>query len=609
MNQAIERLHQALNKTHWHYANRQLVSKMLCEFLYEEMLTTEISQQEDNQYVHTLVISPSLSYRFSASPRIFGNWRIHTDSVTRYENNEPSPILSVSQFIRDTYALIGIGGLTLGHLLRELNNTLVADCHALSLQKNGSSEALLSLPNHELEGFMQGHPWFVINKGRLGFSYADYLRHAPEMQHASALTWIAVHKQQALFNTISHLDYETVINQELSLADRTRFTDKLRAEKLSPHDYYFMPIHDWQWQNQLVTLFSQDMAHQDIIYLGVSEDHYLPTQSVRTFTNQSQGHKYQVKLPLSIFNTAVYRGLPGERTTLAPLLSEWLRQKFSADAFFAEECRLILLGEIASIDYPHRDYRHLEKIPYQYKELLGVIWRENVRTYLKENETAITMASLIHVDAQQKPFVCALVEKSGLSLAEWLKTFFAVTIPPLLHWLYRYGLVFSPHGENTLLIMDNYRPVGLVIKDFIDDVNLSDRDLPETADLPPPLRDVLLKVSDHQLTQFIHTGLFVVLYRYLSDILATHAHYAEADFWQQVHETILAYQKKYPDLQVRFEQFDLLRPSFNKMCLNRLRLLSVGYADYDDRPKVDTITPMNNPVNADYLHAWRSKQS
>lgn len=604
-----DKLHQALSPAHWQYANRQLVSKMLCEFLYEEMITTDVSHKNGTIYEHRLIVSPSLSYRFLASPRIFGNWRIDPASVARYENDTLTSTLSVSQFVRDTYALIGIGGLTLGHLLRELNNTLVADCHALSAQKHHSSEALLSLANHELEGFMQGHPWFVVNKGRLGFSYIDYLQHAPEMQNAAPLIWIAVNKDRAIFNAISQLDYENLIQQELSDKDKQTFIKKLQTENVSPDHYYFMPVHEWQWKNQLVTLFSQDIVCQDLIYLGASEDAYLPTQSVRTFTNNSQQSKYQVKLPLSIFNTAVYRGLPGDRTQLAPLLSEWLRKKFSEDTFLQQDCRLVLLGEIASIDYPHRDYQHLEKIPYQYKELLGVIWRENVNTYLKENETAITMASLIHVDYQQKPFVNALIEKSGLSLQQWLKEFFTATIPPLLHWLYQYGLVFSPHGENTLLILDKYRPVGLVIKDFIDDVNLSDRDIPEVADLPVPLRHTLLKVKDHQLTQFIHTGLFVVLYRYLSDILETHSHYPEADFWQQVHDTIRCYQDQHPELQSRFEQFDLLRKSFNKMCLNRLRLLSVGYADYDDRPKVDTITPMNNPVNADFINRWRMQSA
>jgi siderophore synthetase component len=218
------------------------------------------------------------------------------------------------------------------------------------------------------------------------------------------------------------------------------------------------------------------------------------------------------------------------------------------------------------------------------------------------------MASLIHIDQQQLPFICELINKSNLSIQTWLTTFFNVTIPPLLHWLYQYGLVFSPHGENTMLILDSqYRPKGLVIKDFIDDVNLSDRDLPELNDLPLPLKEVLLKVSDQKITQFIHTGLFVVLYRYLSDILQTYADYDEADFWQQVHDVIKSYQESHPELQNRFNQFDLLRASFNKMCLNRIRLLSVGYADYDDRPKVDTIGLMNNPANAQNIAAWRSK--
>lgn len=599
----IATLLQSLTKAHWSEANRALVKKIVTEFLYEEMLQTIIVHSSNDQSSHHLIVDSSLYYSFEANPRIFGNWHIDVDTITRWKDNKPSTELSVSQFIHDTYALIGIKGLTLGHLLRELNNTLVADCHILALN-NLSTNELLSRNSYELEGHMHGHPWFVVNKGRLGFSYSDYLTDAPEMRHPIQLSWIAVSKKIASFHT-SDKEYDQLISQELSEKDLKKFFHQLAEYSLSEKDYFFIPVHDWQWKNQLITLFSEDIVNQTVVYLGKSDDYYLPTLSIRTLNNVSDLTKHQVKLPLSIFNTAVYRGLPSDRTQAAPLLTSWLKKKYSEDSFFQKECRLIMLGEIASIDVPHFYYSQLDNIPYQYKELLGVIWRENVNVYLKPYESIVTMASLIHVDSFKKPFVSGLIEKSGLTTDVWLASFFKSTITPLLHWLYRYGVVFSPHGENTALILENGKPVGLVIKDFIDDVNISDTHLPETDDLPPSLRAILLKVDDKQLTQFIHTGLFVVLYRYLSDLLKTYDGYSEADFWQQVHDVIVDYHREHPSYHDRFLRFDLLRPSFNKMCLNRLRLLSVGYADYVDRPKVDTIEPMKNPANLDVINAFR----
>jgi siderophore synthetase component len=579
-----------LNQKSWNFCNRQLVAKILAEFLYEEMLHTDIV---DN--VHYLRISNDLFYTFQADLRIFGNWRIDAASIMRHKQDEKTLDITVQQLIRDTYQMVGIDGLTLGHLLRELNHTLLADCHLYAL-KNLEAEALLQLKNHELESYMTGHPWFVINKGRLGFSYSDYMTYAPEMAKPTALAWIAVHRHIASFHAAKKISYDALLHEELSQKDLSAFQKVLIDLDLSINDYYFMPVHDWQWNMQIINLFTPEIVKQHIVYLGKSSDLYLPTQSIRTFCNDSHTHKLQVKLPLSIFNTAVFRGLPGERTRAAPLLTDWLLKKMQEDSYLQNECRLILLGEIASIDVPHPDYNQLECVPYQYKELLGVIWRENVNTYLKPTEKAITMASLIHVDSREKPFVSVLIAKSGLTMDAWLQALFQSVIPPLLHWLYQYGVVFSPHGENTLLILENNQPVGLVIKDFIDDVNISESQIPERKDLPESLQTILLSVPDDAITQFIYTGLFVVLYRYLSDILQTYENYPEKEFWKKVHNVILDYQNTHPALKPRFQQFNLLKRFFNKMCLNRLRLLSVGYKDYSDRPKVDTIRPMQNPL-------------
>ncbi|GAA3331857.1 hypothetical protein GCM10020331_090060 [Ectobacillus funiculus] len=53
--------------------------------------------------------------------------------------------------------------------------------------------------------------------------------------------------------------------------------------------------------------------------------------------------------------------------------------------------------------------------------MLGVVWRESVYNGLQDGEYAITLAALLHVDHEGKPFVSALIEKSGLTVEEWVK--------------------------------------------------------------------------------------------------------------------------------------------------------------------------------------------
>lgn len=608
MNQSESLLKKTIKPKYWQLANRNLLAKILSEFMYEELIETKIYKLSDDSYEHHLIVNQDLKYIFTASPRIFGNWQVIPESISCIHKKSKTSELQVNEFIANIYQQIGIDGLTVGHLIRELNHTLIADCHLLANPQNLNKHLLNLESAAELEGFMRGHPWFVVNKGRLGFSYDEYLAYAPESSNLQQLSWIAVKSLCAEYKAIKNLDYRKLIVNELGADAVSKFDVEMNNAGLNPEDYVYMPVHDWQWQRQIIQLFAKEIATQEIFWLGKSSDYYLPTQSIRSFNNQSNKSKFQVKLPLSIFNTAVYRGLPNERTRLAPLLTAWIKEICHEDKFLQQQ-GLVMLGEVASINCPHPIYNQLHGIPYQYQELLGVIWRENVNNYLHADEKVITMAALIHIDNENQPFITELIANSGLTIDEWLAKLFEVVIPPLLHWLYKYGVVYSPHGENTMLVLDdNNCPKRLVIKDFIDDVNISQHDNEALMNLPDELKSVLYRLPDADLAQFIQTGLFVVLYRYLSDILATYVCYPESQFWEILYQVINQYHNEHPEFARRIEEINILKPQFKKLSLNRLRLLEVGYADYAARPKVESTGVVDNPASKFVWGNWDEKR-
>jgi YD repeat-containing protein len=168
-----------------------------------------------------------------------------------------------------------------------------------------------------------------------------------------------------------------------------------------------------------------------------------------------------------VLNTLVWRGLPTERTLAAPAVTAWVHGLRDADPFLAEETSVILLGETASVTVRHPHYDALPGVPYQYRELLGCIWREPVSALLAPGERARTLAALLHTDPAGRSFTAELVHRSGLAPRDWLRRLFAALLPPLLHFLYRYGTVFSPHGENAVVVFDDGDvPVRLAVKDF-----------------------------------------------------------------------------------------------------------------------------------------------
>ncbi|PTM58269.1 IucA/IucC family protein [Desmospora activa] len=578
----------------WKTISRQLLTKMIAAFTYEEIIFPQPAEANKKRTEYTLPLG-GITYSFTAEKRMFDGIHVFAETIRREENGRTEAAVDPIRFLLDLQGVIEISPETAGHLIREYQHTLMADAHILAKKQQQKTD-LTQLDYAELEGEMEGHPWITYNKGRIGFSYRDYRAYAPEQQQPIQLDWIAVKRERAEFHTVDTVDGDRLLQQELGEKTMFRFRQQLLDEQVNPEDYWLMPIHEWQWDHFILPLFAEDLALKNIIPLGKGEDRYLPQQSIRTFVNTSHRNKHYVKLPMSILNTLVYRGLPSERTVLAPAITQYIKDIYHRDPFLHEECRVILPGEIASLNVDHPAYANLPGAPYQYLEMLGCIWRESIYSYLDEGEKPITLAALLHQDGSGTPLILQLVEKSGLELEEWLSRLFATLLPPLLHYLYQYGVVFSPHGQNTILVLKDFAPHRLAVKDFVDDVNVSDQPLPELADLSPDLKAVLRSEPPEGLCQFIFTGLFVCHFRYLSDLLETHTHYPETAFWSQVRATILHYQQRFPQLQERFTLFDLLRPQFTKLCLNRNRMLDYGYADDSDRPHASEYGKVTNPL-------------
>ncbi|MEU9746876.1 IucA/IucC family protein [Streptomyces niveus] len=578
----------------WAGATARLLAKLLGEFAYEEIIEpvarTGSNGEAPGRY--TLALDDGTPLTFTARRGAYGSWRVDPDSV----EHAGKPFRDPLRFLVLARRLLAIDGATLGHLVRELNATLVADARIDGTALTAAQ--LADLDYAELEGHQTGHPWLILNKGRIGFSAVDSTRWAPESRAPSRLPWLAVSTALAAYRGVPSLAVpEQLYGSELDPATREAFASVLRSRGLDPDAYLYLPVHPWQWDEVLLPLYAGEIAAGAVVPLPTDGDVRLPQQSIRTFLNTSRPDRHTVKLPLSILNTLVWRGLPTERTLAAPAVTAWMRGLYESDPFLRDECGVILLGEVASVTVTHPLYDHLPEVPYQYKELLGAIWREPLPSRLAPGERARTLASLLHTDPQGRSFTAELVTRSGLPAEVWLGRLFAALLPPLLRFLYRYGTVFSPHGENAVVVFDDSDvPVRLAIKDFVDDVNVSARPLPEHETMPREVRDTLLTEEPSFLTQFIHSGLFVGVFRFLAPLCQEQLDVPERTFWSLVRAEILRHQARFPELKDRFETFDLLTPRIARLCLNRNRLHLDGYRDRADRPHAAVHGTVPNPL-------------
>lgn len=574
----------------WKETSLRLLAKLLEEFAYERVFP--VIEEKPGHY---RIIFADASYGFRAKRYVFDNLSVEPSSIVKRSGGVETPIHDPLAFCAEVLPELGVKPMTIAHFIRELGNTLVADAHIAARATKTGAE-LAELDDLSMEGETTGHPWVTVSKGRIGLGYDDYLAYTPENRHASKVVWIGVSMERASFVAEHGVTNEHLVKEALGDATFQAFIAELQASGASLATHHMMPVHPWQWDHMILPHFAADLASGHIVLLGEGDDLYLPQQSVRTMSNVTNPAKSTLKLCTTILNTAVYRGIPGKRALTAAPFTTWLDELLKNDTFLSQDCRLVFLGERAGMHYVHPQFSRIAGAPYQFNEMLGCLWRDSLANYLEADETGLPLAAFMHSGGDGEPVVQALARKAGVSVDHWMSRFFDVVIPPVYHLLARHGLAFSAHGQNATLILKNGLPERLALRDFIDDVIVCDKDFPETATLPPKVQDVLLRLPPDFLIHFIQTTLFICVFRYMSVLLDRRAGLSEETFWSLAGESVRRYQARFPDMADRFDIFGLFDDEYPRLCLNRVRLFTHGYADDDERPVPDFQGMVSNPL-------------
>lgn len=580
-----------------------LLAKLIGALLSEELLqpgashpatSGEVAGDVQDLQIHL----DSVSYLFRAARTGFGSYLVDPQTVRRVSrgvlgDDESEPADDPGRFIVDAAERLGLTGTTVANFIAELSATLAADAH---LAATGlAAKEVVRLPHAEIEGQLKGHPLLVANKGRLGFSASDCAAYAPEAGQPFRPVWLAVSRRLAEFRSVPSMSERELIEGELSAPVQDRFDGQLREAGLDPSGFVLLPAHPWQVDHVVRQLWAGSVLSGGIVVLGEAEDHYLPTQSIRTLANIDHPSRMQVKLPLKILNTSVYRGIPRHCSLAAPLTTHWLRSIWDADPLLGTHT--VLLGEVASVTVRHPHLADYPGVPYQWDETLGCIWREPVDPYLGEGETVWPLALVLHEDPNGDAALIALAEQSGRDLADWLKALVSVTVEPLLHLLHSYGISVNPHGENLMIICDaEGMPSRLVIKDLVDDVCVSAEPVGARSWEPDGHVRVLPRKPWHVLRQYIVDALFLGVWAPLGELLDARAlEPSSADLWNLTRDVITEYAGSHPEQADRLEATALLGPEFGRYPLNGYRL-RMGYADLGTRPPVPTTGMMPNPM-------------
>lgn len=575
----------------WHKVNRLLVRKAIGEFAHEQVFTPsrlgDIAAGVWGRY-ELVADTSGCRYIFAARRMALRHWHVDAASIERELDGQVQPLDALT-FVIDFKRTLGIPADKLPVYLDEVSSTLFGAAYKHSRFGLSSSE-LADADYQTLEAAMiEGHPGFVANNGRLGFDALDYHSYAPETGGRFAVVWLAVHRDNAHFAAVPGLDHETLLRQELGSERLITFRQQLAEDGLAPAAYLFMPAHPWQWFNKLSIMFAADVAERRIVPLGLSEDRYCAQQSVRTYFNVSAPERCYVKTSLSVLNMGFMRGLSPYYMAGTPAINAYLDALISADPVLRDH-GFGILREVASVGYRNRYYEAALETDSPYKKMLSALWRESPIPRLQPGERLMTMAALLHVDPQGSPLLPELIRRSGLTATAWLRRYLDAFLIPVVHCFYAHHLVFMPHGENLILVLEGHVPTRVFMKDIAEESAILDKD----AQMPKGLERLAVDVPEDFKILGIFIDIFDGVFRHMAQLLDDSGTLEETVFWRTVAESVLDYQRAHPALAERFARYDFFAPTFLHSCLNRLQLKN-------NLQMVDLANPAGSLIMADPL--------
>lgn len=583
-------------------AHRHIAAKAIGEFTHERLLAPEATT--DGRWTIT---AGDARYTFAATRHALEHWRVDPVSLERTVDGQQTEVDALT-VVSDLHEDLGIPDHLRSTYLEELSGTLASLAFKWHHEHRTSRE-LLDVDFQTIEGAMtEGHPAFVANNGRIGFSATDHAAYSPEAGADVRLVWIAVRRKVAHLSLAAGMTEEDLYVGELDAAQREQFARHLTAAGVDSADYLYMPIHPWQWDHKLAVTFAADLARRDVVHLGCTEDRYRAQQSIRTFFNSDRPERHYVKTALAIQNMGFLRGLSPKYMVATPAINDWVAQVVEQDEELVD-CGFRVLREVAAIGYTGDAYHQLGA-PNPHTKMVAALWRESPVPKLAAGQRLQSLTGLLHRDADGGALITELIAASPIGANEWVRRMLRAYLRPVVHCLGVHDLAFMPHGENLILVLEDHVPTGVYMKDIGEEVVvMSDRPLPADVER---IRHVL----DPQVQSLsILTDILDGVLRFIAEILTDDDVMSGDDFWSLVAGCISEHAEDHP----RAARLDLLRPSFEHSCLNRLQLRNtlqmVDLADPEGSliRVGDLDNPLHcpramNPRSPAHLHSPRAMQ-
>lgn len=553
-------------------AHRHLCVKILAEFSHERLLSPAPIANATAGTNSYEIRAGNERWTFLARRLPLEHWVIEEGSLRReVDGAEVEP--DAQALVIALAPSLGIPADLMGIYLEEIAATLGSAAFCLH-HRDRPAQELAEADLQAVEAAMtEGHPGFVANNARIGLGLGDRHRVTPESPTPTRLTWLAARRDLSHLTTVEGLNEDTHYLREFGAPALDRCAARMRDLGLDPGDYRLLPVHPWQWEHKIAVAFAPDLARRDLVHLGESDHEYRPQQSVRTFFDVTDSHRSYVKTALAVQNMGFTRGLSPKYMRDTPAVNDWVAELVAGDPVL-QRLRLGVLREVAAIGYTGDAYHQAAEKNVSdegpHTKMIAALWRESPIPQLASDERAFTLAALLHVDLHGRPLVVEHIERSGLSSRTWVRALLDAYLAPVARCLLAHGLVFMPHGENVILVIDSrHVPRRALFKDIGEEVAVVRETEPPALALPERIGRIKHLVDPETAALSVHTDVMDGVLRHLAGILDTAGVLAAEAFWDETRLCLRAVGgtgSHGPTLAALFAS------RFEHSCLNRLQL-------------------------------------
>lgn len=314
-----------------------------------------------------------------------------------------------------------------------------------------------------------GHLLHPCTKSKIGLSIEEVMQYSAEFDSTVLVHFAAIHKEVAYHNP--KIKIEDI--HEFWLKEYPELTnDMIRVcveNNQAFDDFLIVPVHPWQKEHTLSSLYSEEIAKGQILFA----EHAVPvkpTLSVRTVLPEEKS--FHMKLPINVQMTSAVRTISpnsihnGPEITL--ILNEILKKEESLHDTLA------IIGEEIGVRFQSTD-RSESNFRDRNKNLSYLI-RKTPASFLDEGEHAIVACALFNLSPVTNDFLLyEMIEQFHLrnaanSMQENLVLFFekytTVVLSGVIPLMTRYGIGLEAHLQNTLIVLKDWEPVKVVIRDL-----------------------------------------------------------------------------------------------------------------------------------------------